>query len=250
MIYNLTLLYRFVRLFGLHYGLRLFLQYAFNKTDNILLPGIQKSIRLRKGTSDFKTFIQVFIDKHYEIDFVGQPKVIIDGGANIGLFSVLIKNNFPETKIIAIEPDIENFETLQHNMSGYEQVYCENFGLWNKESNLKIYDKYQMGKWGMVVEEVEGESNIKAVSIDFLLRKYNIEKVDILKLDIETSEKVVFSDNYESWLPKVKMIIVELHDDIEDFCAQPFFAAIQKCFKKYSYLIKGENTIVINRDIE
>ena len=41
-----------------------------------------------------------------------------------------------------------------------------------------------------------------------LLDKYNIKFVDILKLDIETSEKYLFTTNYEAWLPKVKTIII------------------------------------------
>ncbi|MCQ4062169.1 FkbM family methyltransferase, partial [Klebsiella pneumoniae] len=73
--------------------------------------------------------------------------------------------------------------------------------------------------------------------------------VDILKLDIETSEKAVFSAGFEVWLPKVKMIIIELHDWMEPDCAKPFFEAVNKCFKSYTYSMKGENTVIVNNDI-
>ncbi len=91
---------------------------------------------------------------------------------------------------------------------------------------LKVYDKYNMGKWAMVVEETKTEGNVSAISINELLEKYQLDRIDILKVDIETSEKVVFSDNYEQWLPKTKMILIELHDWMEPACAQPFFNAI------------------------
>jgi hypothetical protein len=80
--------------------------------------------------------------------------------------------------------------------------------LWSKETGLKVYDKYQFGKWGMIVEEATLDANVKAISMNYLLKKYNIEFVDILKLDIEASEKKLFTENFKEWLPKIKMIVI------------------------------------------
>jgi len=250
MIRNINLINRLIRLFGLKHGILLFFKLKLKNTDRIQLPGIAHPFTLRKGTSDIPTFKQVYIEQEYNINFIQNPKVIIDAGANIGLFSILIKNKFPEAKLICIEPDKENFETLIRNLSPYKDVHFENFGLWNKPTMLKVYDKYNMGKWAMVVEETTTEGNVAAISINELLAKYQLDRIDILKVDIETSEKIVFSDNYEQWLPKTKMILIELHDWMEAECAQPFFNAIHKTFKKYTYLIKGENTIIINNDLD
>jgi len=46
---------------------------------------------------------------------------------------------------------------LQKNVAGYENIICENSGLWNKEASLKVYDKYDSGKWAMIVEESKDE---------------------------------------------------------------------------------------------
>lgn len=100
-----------------------------------------------------------------------------------------------------------------------------------------------------MVEEDVIAGNVNAISITSLLEKHHIQCVDILKLDIETSEKQVFMQNYEAWLPRVKMIIIEFHDRIEEGCARPFFVAINKHFSKYNYSTQGENTIIVNKDI-
>lgn len=247
---NLKHLNRFCKLFGIKYGLRLYNQFKLSKLNNIQLPHIAHPISLRSGTSDEPTFFQVFIDNEYDLKYIPNPKLVIDGGANVGLFTVLIKNKFPEIKVIAIEPDKENFQLLQQNTAGYKDVHYENCGLWNRATNLKVYDKFDMGKWAMVVEETTEDSPIKAISINDLINKYSIDRIDILKLDIETSEKVLFSNNYENWLPKTKMIIIELHDWMEEGCSKPFFTAINKTFNKYQYQIIGENTIIINHDID
>lgn len=245
-------LLRFSQQFGVKYGLKLFFKFKFGDINSIKIPLIKHNITLRKETSDIPTFFQVFVHNEYGINYskyIGSPKVVIDGGANIGLFTILMKNKFPEAKVICIEPDKENFELLKKNVESYDNVFCLNNGLWNKSIKLKVFDKYKRGKWGIVVEENEREGEIQAVSIGDLLNKFSIEEIDILKLDIETSEKKVFQNNFESWLPKTKMLIIELHDYMDENCSKTFFEAINKTFTKYEYHTSGENTIIINKGI-
>lgn len=246
---NIKLLFRLINLFGTLAGVRMFVNFQTGNLSNIQVPNIKTSISLRKGTSDIPTFFQIFLYNEYDLNFIKNPKIIIDGGANIGLFTVMIKNKFPNAKIISVEPDKENFEMLQKNVSNYPDIYCENCGLWNKETNLKVQDKMERGKWGITVEETSGDGDVKAISIQNLMNKYSFDRIDILKLDIETSEKKLFLENYESWLPKTKMIIIELHDFLEEGCSKLFFLAINKTFNKYEYMIKGENTAIINNDL-
>ena len=249
MFRNLKFLRQLMHLYGFKKGSLLFFNFKTRKSSEVKVPEISNSIYLRKGTSDNAAFRQVFVHKEYDINFGKHPKVIIDGGANIGLFTIFMKNKYPQAKIICIEPDPENFEVLKKNVGGYPDVYCENAGLWNKEIMLSIHDKYDMGKWGMVVEENE-EGIVKAISINYLIKKYDLERIDILKLDIETSEKILFKDNYENWLKRTKMMVVELHDEIEEGCSKPFFEAINKTYNKYRYSFSGENTVIVNNDLD
>ena len=255
---NLRLLTNCIQRFGLLTGCRLFLLFKLKRFNNVRIPGVQSGISLRKGTTDDNTFAQVYLKEEYKtvINESSQlfkkddPLVIIDGGANIGLFTLYIKNHFTNATVICIEPDPENFQQLKQNVSTYKNVYCENAGLWIKDTKLKVYDKHNFGKWGLVVEENLKEGNIQAVSINSLLTKHDLKRIDILKLDIETSEKILFSDNYQQWLPITKMVVVELHDWMEEGTSRPFFEAIHKTFRKYKYSISGENTVIVNLDME
>ena len=251
----LRTLFKSILRFGVWNGPRLYLQLLVGQVRNIKVPNIKHSISLRPRSSDIPTFYQVFffneydIFNQYTIKINDNPKLIIDGGANVGLFAVKMKNKFPEAKIISIEPDPDNFHLLRNNLSKYNNVFFENSGLWNKDTKLRVYDKYNYGKWGMVVEEDLQTGTVSAISLNSLLEKYSIEYVDILKVDIETSEKQLFSDNYEKWLPKIKTIVIELHDWIEPGCSKPFFIAINKCFSNYHLSFRGENVIITNLDI-
>jgi FkbM family methyltransferase len=229
-------------------GLKLFDQYQFGNLEKVVLPTVKHPFTLRYNTSDIPVFDQVFLNEEYNIKLTA-PHVIIDGGANIGLFALYIKNKYPEAKIICVEPDLENFDILQKNTSVYDNIFCENFGIWNKDTKLKIYDKYDMGKWAMVVEEDSMNGKISAISLKTLMEKYSINRIDVLKLDIETSEKQLFLDNYDYWLPKTKIIIIELHDWMEDGCSKPFFEAINKSFLKYKFSMIGENVVIENKDL-
>jgi FkbM family methyltransferase len=169
--------------------------------------------------------------------------VIIDGGANIGLFTVLMKNLFPNARVICIEPDLENFDLLQRNVAPYSNIVCENSGIWHSNKRLKVYDKNNSGKWGIIVEEDEANGTVDSVSIDYLLEKHKFDHIDILKLDIEGSECEVFSSGFEKWLPKVEMLVVELHDRDREGCSHTFFSAVNSCFASYRMSISGETLI-------
>lgn len=246
---KVKVLLKFLQRFGIWNGFALCIQFYTGRVGNIKIPNIKHSFSLRPLSSDIPTFYQIFLYDEYNIEFTEKPKIIIDGGANIGLFAIKMKNEFPETKIICIEPDLDNFQMLQKNLLKYKDVFFENSGLWNKDTKLKVYDKYNCGKWGMVVEEDIDTGTVSAISLNSLLEKYSINYVDVLKLDIETSEKQLFSENYEEWLPKVKTIIIELHDWMQHGCSKPFFIAINKSFSNYKYSHSGENIIITNLDI-
>lgn len=106
-----------------------------------------------------------------------------------------------------------------------------------------------MGKWGIVVEEDEANGTIPAISIRSLMEKYKVDYIDVLKMDIEASEKQVFKDNYQEWLPKVKTIVIEFHDFMVPNCSRVFFEAVNYSFKNYELKSKGENIIIVNKDL-
>ena len=70
------------------------------------------------------------------------------------------------------------------------------------------------------------------------------DNCDIVKLDVEGSEKEIFSENYEGWLPKKKVLIVELHDRMKKGCRKAVFQAISRY--DFSLQVAGENLVFTN----
>ncbi|GHT54336.1 hypothetical protein AGMMS49982_18870 [Bacteroidia bacterium] len=187
-------------------------------------------------------FDQVFLDNSYPVDYGFQPDVILDCGANVGFATVFFKNQFPNAKIVCVEPDSGNYEMLCKNTQNFKDVILYKAGLWNKSAHL-IIENPDADAPSFVVKEVEAASpeSIKAVTIKEIMEEQQIDFIDILKIDIEGSEKEVFSSNYDYWLPRTRVIIIEMHDRMKDGCSKSFFEALVK----YDFKIElsGENII-------
>ncbi len=228
---------------GFQGGMLLFKRYIRkNNSFKILLPKYKAPIFLRNNTSDIGVFYQMFLSKSYNIGIDNSPKVIIDCGANIGLSTVFFKNKFPDAQIIAIEPEKSNFDMLKKNTKFYTNIHCLHNGIWNKSTNLSIEDD-NLGHWGFTVTEVdfENENTISAISINDIMIEFNIKQIDILKIDIEGSEKELFEKDFENWLSITKVLIIELHDGLKKGASKSFFKAITKY--DFRMIRKDENLI-------
>jgi FkbM family methyltransferase len=233
----------YYRLFGWG-GINYLYQKRFKKGQVIefSIPDAAHPIKLRNDSSDISTFYQIFYRKDYDLRYPAEPKTILDLGANIGLSVIYFKSRFPDATIIAVEPDPENFRMLQDNTRAYADVHCLNYGIWNKHAFLEIKDP-GFGKWALMLSEVKEKSGstVEAISVNDILAKFKIDKLDILKIDIEGSEKELFEDNYEKWLPLVNMLIIELHDHMRPGCSKSFFKALANFdFAMYHH---GENMV-------
>lgn len=172
----------------------------------------RKPIIIRWNSSDVNVYYHTLIQKEYDFPFTINPANIIDAGANIGLSSVLLKKKYPSARVICIEPESGNFELLKRNTSGFEDVYLHQNGLWSKSAYLNIINPNQ-SNWAFITQETDDENNydVHSVSIKDIMNQYEIDTIDILKVDIEGSEMELFSRNAHEWLGATKLIIIEIH---------------------------------------
>jgi FkbM family methyltransferase len=196
-------------------------QSLFNDTENYVLTSKDSQFPLvcRPNTSDMEAFEQIFIQKEYsDLDNLSNVDLIIDCGANVGYASAYFLTRFPECKAICIEPDPTNFMVLEQNLAPYrDRVKSIRSGIWSHPTGLKILETpYRDGKaWSVQVREstLDETPEMQAIDLGTLLQESGCDKISVLKMDIEGAEAVVFSKNYESWLPFVDNIAIELHDD-------------------------------------
>ena len=208
---------------------------------------LKHPVFLRGIISDEKIFEQIFIDKNYEIEFPFKPTNVIDLGANVGYASVFFANKYPDAKIFAVEPEFNNHNIAKQNLGFYNNVQLVQGGVWYKESDLKLVDN-GFGEAAFMIEENQsGTNSVKAYTIPVIMKLMEIEMIDVLKMDIEGTEKEMFENGYEEWLPKTKMVIVETHDRDKKGTSKAVFNA----FSKYDFSLElsGENLVLYNNKL-
>lgn len=230
-------------------GLIIYLKVRTRTTRSVSLPGIKHPFRLRPQRADGISFREIFLRRLYDLSLPQtiQPKVIIDGGANIGMTSIFFANRYPNARIISVEPDENNFAVLVDNVRPYPQITPVKSAIWHKKEQIHVVDK-GYGDRGFMIEKNATGTVLEAMSLPDLLQTHGITQIDILKLDIEGSEKEVFSENYESWLPYTRCLIVELHDRMKHGCSQAVFKALLSY--DFSLSIQGDNLLFINESPE
>src|SRR5215208_2318771 len=173
----------------------------------VQLPGLKQRTWIRKGTSDWNAFKQVFVWKEYEYPIPFTPSAILDAGANVGYAALWFARKFPEAKIILIEPEPGNFEMAKKNTAAYSNILPVRAGLWSRSCFLRIIPT-DWGNWGFRTEEVETETedSIRALPVTGIMDNNGWDTIDIFKMDIEGAERNVFAHGADEWLPKVKMM--------------------------------------------
>lgn len=232
--------------FGFFRGCSIIAKFFFSRKGKVIpvhLPDMAHPVYLRAKTSDEYIFQQIFIKKEYEISLNRKPETIIDAGANIGFAAVYFANCFPDAQIICLEPETNNYTLLKKNIQHYPNITALNKGLWDKSSSLQIIDE-GLDNWGFSVRECESDTPgaVLATSLPDLQTEFSLEKLDLVKIDIEGSEKEVLSaDNVHSWLSKCNTLIIELHDRMKKGTSKTLFNALSP----YDAVLdlKGENLI-------
>lgn len=207
---------------------------------------LQAPLVFRYNSSDTNVFSQIFItDEYRPLTDLRDVKSIIDCGAYVGFSSTYFLSKFPEARVLAVEPDPKNYQLLKQNLSPYrERVTTINAAVWSRSVGLKLRSGRpgEETEWMTTVRECHrGEqADLHAVDIEKLLQLNNHDEIDILKMDIEGAEAVVFSENFEPWIKKVRAFAIELHDEE---CSKAFYGALASGSFRFSY--SGEIAIAL-----
>jgi FkbM family methyltransferase len=217
------------RLFG-PYGVYLVAKARLSRKPlqvSVAAAGVKHPIHLRLRTTDVSVFEEILLQSEYEFDSNRQPAVIVDAGANIGMTSVYFANRYPTARIFSIEPEAGNFAMLEKNAAPYLNIVPIQSALWKATGMVSLSDPGS-GSWGFQTGELSnseaGAPPVRAITIDALMCQFDLDFIDVLKVDIEGSEKEVF-ESCTSWIDRVGILIVELHDRWKSGCSRSVYSA-------------------------
>jgi FkbM family methyltransferase len=175
---------------------------------------------LRRGTTDVANFEQVFLRgeldqrrfpqchalHEYARNGAAAPKMVIDGGAYIGLSSIWLARDFPDATIFAVEPDPANAAMIRRNIEGWPNIVLVEAGLWDHPTTLGLRHE-GLEPWSVRVTETptEGET-VPTITINQLMERAGASELLAVKLIIEGAERAVFRSALE-WLDKTHHVV-------------------------------------------
>lgn len=136
----------------------------------------------------------------YWIQLCKDSKIIVDVGANTGLFSLIAKTVNSESKVYAFEPIERNYTKLKQNceLNNYN-IHCLQSALSNKSGEAHIFENpsndiiYSVTVNKSLIEITENvvKTPINIIRMDEFIEQNNIENIDLIKIDVETHEPEV-----------------------------------------------------------
>lgn len=177
----------------------------------------EKKISLSGFTVHYKrpyevlhTFEEIFVTEIYKFKSKNAAPVIIDCGSNIGISLLYFKSLFPEAKILAFEPDSENFKLLKKNIeqNSLKNIFLFQKAVWINDNGVVFEEKGSEGS--RVADQMESQRGTRVETVRFSTLLQNEDSIDFLKMDIEGAEYKVILD-CEPYLSNIEFMFIEYH---------------------------------------
>jgi FkbM family methyltransferase len=146
--------------------------------------------------------------------------VILDIGANTGVYSLISKSLNPDSRVIAFEPVERIFNKLERNFQlNNFSIESMLMAISDHNGQAIFYDTYGKHPYSATLENFSQNSNYKPVNveittIDRLIMEKKLEKVDLIKIDVEHHEPEVIKGFSSICKYQPSILIEVLPDDI------------------------------------
>jgi len=163
------------------------------------------------------TYTIAIPDLYHAKDFLKKDSIIIDAGANVGVFSRFAAGLSPEGRVYAFEPAPTTFDYLARRSKDFKNIIPVNAALGATERKGKILvSKIFSGGSRMTDSpyKMKGDQfvadasfSIDVIPIDAFVKQQGIPRVDFIKIDAEGYEKEILEGAAET-IKRFKPIIV------------------------------------------
>jgi FkbM family methyltransferase len=166
-------------------------------TDIDLMTMAYNSVGILKYENEFESGEHFFISEVLKDHLKVSNPILLDVGANIGKYSLMLSNEFPNARIFSFEPNKNTFDILKGNVK--DKTECINVGLGSEMKTGKIYT-YADGVTSShasiysdvfkVFHEAEKivDINFEMITVEDFCAKKGIKEIDLLKIDTEGNE--------------------------------------------------------------
>lgn len=176
---------------------------------------LHASFRLGQLQSDIQGFVEVGIGNCYRLPDDFAPDLILDGGGNVGLFTLYALTKWPSAKAVIFEPVPDNLERIQTHLAANDlHADVKPFCLGSSDGTMTFYCRE--ANQGSFSDDLPYTSsiNVKVSSLRPYLPSDPRTKC-LIKLDIEGAELAVMPDIIRQLSPNT-LVVGELHHRVAE----------------------------------
>ncbi len=170
---------------------------------------------------DLMVLEEVFLDEEYAIE-IPPPATVLDLGANFGAASVYFAMRWPAARIVAVEPNPRMYDRLEHTASRYQNVRCLPYAMAAGDGVMAFGVAESSVGSGFFARQPSSSINVPVRSLSSLLTECGIDRLSLLKFDIEGAEALLVQD--QAGLDRVDAFVGEIHPDLMQMPVGDFLA--------------------------
>ncbi len=143
--------------------------------------------------------------------------VFIDVGAHVGKYSIALGRRLRRGLVVAIEPMPSNIKTLVEaiKLNGLGNVVVVSKAAWSTNTTLNLYIPEAGSVGGSAKHTGSLKIEVEAETIDSIVSRLELSRVDLIKIDVEGAEIEVIKGSINTINKYNPKIIVEVWRDNE-----------------------------------
>lgn len=186
---------------------------------------------VRDTDSDAESFTEIVLEDAYPVGpwlAKQSAPTVVDLGANIGLASALFSAYHRDARIVAVEPLVDNITVLLANAQdpSHRPWEIERAAISTSDGSADFHASgwYASGttlphiakiRQGNPQREefhrVRPSETVRTMTMESLISKHSLERIDLLKMDIEGAEEDVLAGS-PAWLAHVMCVAIDIHE--------------------------------------
>lgn len=189
----------------------------FRSNPRLMKRPVRLSLRLGDQTypvglktrTELDILEEVGLEDEYRPADEISAETIVDLGASVGLATLRLLSSHPGVRVVAVEADPVLIPRLRANVAGLPVtvVHAAVAG----DSGERRFFRSDIDSWGNSLDNISATQTavtVPAVSLEDLLDSHGIDRVDLLKLDVEGAEWEMLEGQID---PRVAAIVGEVH---------------------------------------
>jgi FkbM family methyltransferase len=183
--------------------------------DGYILGISPHSSEIQNYLDDGNNYVGAITHQINDLDYYnrfldGSEKIILDIGANIGIFSLHVSKT--ASYVLSVEPTPEHYKILTELTADFKNIHPIQMAISNKTGREVFYKCADNTTMNSLINRGGTSIEVDAITLIDLINSKKLTTVDFLKMDIEGSEiKIITEDLLNQLRPIIKKWFIECH---------------------------------------